>query len=166
MLPRNRESRAPALDRRRFFGCAIALALGGRAAADDDVDIASYGEPIDTSGMAPGSWRKLLIDAQPVYVRHRTKEEIAGARSEPQSALLDPARDEDRAPDAAWLCVSGVCTHAACTVACGLGPYRGWMCLCHGSVYDMSGRVRHGPAKRNLAVVRYQRNGDQLTLLG
>src|SRR5262249_39122268 len=76
--------------------------------------------------------------------------------------MPDPAHDSDRAPDPEWLTVSGVCTHASCAVTCGLGPYRGFSCFCHGSQYDVSGRVRRGPAKKNLAVVRHRRDGNQI----
>jgi ubiquinol-cytochrome c reductase iron-sulfur subunit len=59
-----------------------------------------------------------------------------------------------------WLVVVGVCTHLGCTpqassAAAPQGDYGGWLCHCHGSQYDVAGRVRVGPAPQNLAVPPY-----------
>ena len=59
-----------------------------------------------------------------------------------------------------WLVVVGVCTHLGCTpqastAAAPQGNYGGWLCHCHGSQYDVAGRVRMGPAPQNLAVPPY-----------
>ena len=156
------------MDRRLFLGCAAGLCacVCHASAAEIDPDqIVEYGAPIDVSGLAPGDWLIAHVEGKPVFVRRRTPDEIQVARRVPLPDLPDPARDEDRAPEGEWIVVSGVCTHAGCTASAGLGPYQGWLCLCHGSIYDLSGRVRHGPAKKNLAVVRYERNAGQVILL-
>jgi ubiquinol-cytochrome c reductase iron-sulfur subunit len=54
----------------------------------------------------------------------------------------------------------GVCTHLGCTpqASTALAPqgnFGGWLCHCHGSQYDVAGRVRVGPAPQNLAVPPY-----------
>lgn len=59
-----------------------------------------------------------------------------------------------------WLVVVGVCTHLGCTPTASTalapqGDYGGWLCHCHGSQYDVAGRVRRGPAPQNLAVPPY-----------
>jgi ubiquinol-cytochrome c reductase iron-sulfur subunit len=155
------------VDRRALVGSALALALLPLSArSQETTEIAQFGDVIDVGGVPSGEWLKVLVDAKPVYVRHRTAGEIASARADDAAVMPDPARDSDRAPDAEWLTVSGVCTHAACIASCGLGPYRGFSCFCHGSIYDVSGRVRRGPAKKNLAVVRHKRVGNQIVLLG
>ena len=65
-----------------------------------------------------------------------------------------------KAGHAKYLVVIGICTHLGC-VPLGnkptdpRGEYGGWFCPCHGSQYDVSGRVRHGPAPLNLAVPPY-----------
>ncbi|MHB8529662.1 MAG: ubiquinol-cytochrome c reductase iron-sulfur subunit [Caulobacteraceae bacterium] len=141
-------------------GALASAPLATRAGEVEPQQIVESGDPIDVAALAPGDWLRVLLDDAPVFVRRRTRREIATARATPMTALIDPARDEDRAPGSGeWLTVSGRCTHAGCTVVGGLGPYGGWMCLCHGSLYDLSGRVRGGPAKHNLAVVRRRMSG-------
>lgn len=54
-------------------------------------------------------------------------------------SLRDPALDTDRCPDPEWLICSGTCTHLGCTPIRG-GGYGGWVCPCHGSHYDASGK--------------------------
>jgi ubiquinol-cytochrome c reductase iron-sulfur subunit len=114
------------------------------------------------------NWR-----GHPLFVRRRTPQEIATARAVPVSELIDPiarnanlpdnapATDADRAAkDPQWLIVVGVCTHLGCTPTVSTpqvpqGEFGGWLCHCHGSQYDVAGRVRKGPAPQNLAVPVY-----------
>ncbi|MBL0942583.1 MAG: ubiquinol-cytochrome c reductase iron-sulfur subunit, partial [Alphaproteobacteria bacterium] len=97
---------------------------------------------------------------KPVFIRHRTPEEISQARTTPLNQLPDPAADETRAQKPEWLVVVGICTHLGC-VPLGQKPtetrgdYKGWFCPCHGSQYDISGRIRKGPAPKNLEVPPY-----------
>jgi ubiquinol-cytochrome c reductase iron-sulfur subunit len=137
----------------------------GAVRADEDVRIARFEEPLDVANIPVGGWCLLLIDDDAIYIRRRTHIEISAVRDEPISTLTDPARDEERVNDPEWLVVSGECTHAGCRVVAGQGSYQGWECFCHGSQFDLSGRVRHGPAKRNLAVIAYEKIGPQTLLL-
>ena len=97
-------------------------------------------------------WRK-----QPLFVRHRTPVEIAAARKDDTASLKDPQKDADRvkAGHEEWLILLGSCTHLGCIPLFGGGDYKGWFCPCHGSVYDTSGRIRKGPAPKNLEVPEY-----------
>ena len=92
-------------------------------------------------------WRK-----QPLFVRHRTPTEIAEAVADDHAPMKDPATDASRVKPgkSEWLILIGVCTHLGCTPTFGQGEYGGWLCPCHGSVYDTSGRIRKGPAPQNL----------------
>jgi ubiquinol-cytochrome c reductase iron-sulfur subunit len=70
-----------------------------------------------------------------------------------------------------WLVVVGVCTHLGCTPEASTpgnkqGDYGGWLCHCHGSQYDVAGRVRQGPAPQNLAVPPYQFLSDTRIKVG
>ncbi|MCC6468535.1 MAG: ubiquinol-cytochrome c reductase iron-sulfur subunit [Alphaproteobacteria bacterium] len=97
---------------------------------------------------------------KPVFVRHRTPEEIASAEKVNLKDLPDPKPDSERVKKPEWLIVVGVCTHLGCVplgqkLGDPRGDYGGWFCPCHGSHYDTSGRIRKGPAPANLAVPGY-----------
>ena len=66
--------------------------------------------------------------------------------------LRDPETDASRVESSEWLVVMGICTHLGCVPIANAGDYGGWFCPCHGSHYDLAGRVRKGPAPENLAV--------------
>jgi ubiquinol-cytochrome c reductase iron-sulfur subunit len=99
---------------------------------------------------------------KPVFIDHRTPAQIEEAKKVPISDLRDPQPDSARVKKdkEAWLVMVGICTHLGC-VPLGQKPtdskgeFGGWFCPCHGSHYDTSGRIRKGPAPRNLEVPTY-----------
>jgi ubiquinol-cytochrome c reductase iron-sulfur subunit len=100
---------------------------------------------------------------KPVFVRHRSEEEIKAAEAVDVTELRDPQTDDERlksGPDGKlekeWLILIGICTHLGCIPLAYKGEYDGYFCPCHGSVYDTSGRIRKGPAPLNLEVPPYQ----------
>ena len=93
---------------------------------------------------------------KPVFIKRRTQDEIAEARSVDLKDLPHPEKDEDRAKNPEWLVMLGVCTHLGCVPLGDKGEYNGWFCPCHGSHYDTSGRIRKGPAPTNLEVPKYE----------
>jgi ubiquinol-cytochrome c reductase iron-sulfur subunit len=128
------------------------------ALASTEVDISAIPE----GGILTVKWR-----GKPVFIRRRTPEEIEAARAVAVTELVDPladnaniaaespATDENRTLDEAgeWLVMMGVCTHLGCVpLGDGAGDFGGWFCPCHGSHYDTAGRIRKGPAPRNLPV--------------
>lgn len=138
------------------------------ALASVEVNIA----PIQVGQAITVKWR-----GKPVFIRHRTPEDIKAAESVPMSQLPDPQTDNARVTDSAkkvrpeWLIMIGVCTHLGC-VPLGnrpgqdKGPFDGWYCPCHGSAYDTSGRIRQGPAPKNLVVPDYLFLSDALVRIG
>ena len=60
----------------------------------------------------------------------------------------------------------GVCTHLGCVPLANRGDYDGWLCPCHGSHYDTSGRIRKGPAPENLTVPDYTFIDDTTIVIG
>ena len=78
------------------------------------------------------------------------------------------AEDKNRTLDAdgEWLVLLGVCTHLGCVPIDHAGDFDGWFCPCHGSHYDLAGRIRKGPAPRNLAVPVASFVSDNVIKLG
>lgn len=114
---------------------------------------------VDLSAIEVGQAVTVKWRGKPVFIRHRTPEEIEEAAATTGDAR-DPQPDADRVVKPEWLVLVGVCTHLGC-VPLGnkageeKGDYHGWFCPCHGSHYDTSGRIRKGPAPLNLQVPEY-----------
>lgn len=114
-------------------------------------------EPVEAGSGITVVWR-----GKPIFVRHRTPDEVKATQAVPLSQLIDPAADASRyKPDhAEWVIMIGICTHLGC-IPLGnkptdpRGEYGGYFCPCHGSQYDTAGRVRRGPAPLNLALPPY-----------
>ncbi|HAC49772.1 ubiquinol-cytochrome c reductase iron-sulfur subunit [Sulfitobacter sp. HI0082] len=121
---------------------------------------------VDVSGVEVGTQLTVKWLGKPVFIRRRTEAEIEEAKAVDVSTLPDPiaqnenlggdmpATDENRALDETgeWLVQMGVCTHLGCVPLGDAGDFGGWFCPCHGSHYDTAGRIRKGPAPRNLSV--------------
>ncbi len=128
---------------------------------------------VDLSPIAEGQAIVAVWQGKPVFIRHRTADEIKEAQATPVKELIDPATDASRvkAGKEQWLVVVGVCTHLGC-IPLGnkptdpRGDFGGWFCPCHGSQYDTSGRVRHGPAPANLPVPAYAYETDTKIKIG
>jgi ubiquinol-cytochrome c reductase iron-sulfur subunit len=126
----------------------------------------------DISAIVPGQQVVVKWRGHPLFLRRRTPAEIAESNAVDVSSLPDPLANNDGLPDSApatdanraikadMLVLIGVCTHLGCTPtvstpAAPQGDYGGWLCHCHGSQYDTAGRIRKGPAPRNLEVPPY-----------
>lgn len=126
---------------------------------------------VDLEGIVPGTRITIKWNGKPVFIDHRTEAQIARARADDAAALPDPANDADRAVRSEWLVVIGVCTHLGC-IPLGqrdsdpLGDWDGWFCPCHGSHYDTAGRIRKGPAPRNLDLPPYRFKSDTVIVIG
>jgi ubiquinol-cytochrome c reductase iron-sulfur subunit len=127
---------------------------------------------VDISGVQVGQAITVKWRGKPVFIRHRTPDEIASAKkadpvldaagnviSNPAD-LRDPQTDASRVKKPEMLILIGVCTHLGC-VPLGQkatdprGEFGGYYCPCHGSQYDTSGRIRKGPAPLDLFVPDY-----------
>lgn len=128
---------------------------------------------VDLSAIEPGQEITILWRGKPVFVRHRTPAEIAAAEKTPLNDLTDPATDASRteqangeAGKAEWLILQASCTHLGCVPTFAAGDYGGWFCPCHGSHYDTAGRIRRGPAPRNLDKAPYVFVSDSVIKIG
>ena len=122
----------------------------------------------DLSKVQLGQQVVVKWQGKPVFVRYRTPKEIAEAVKDDRAAMKDPATDASRHKDgkAQWLVLVGVCTHLGCVPNFGSGDFGGWLCPCHGSVYDTAGRIRKGPAPRNLDLPAYSFLSDTKIKIG
>lgn len=121
---------------------------------------------VDISGVEEGTQLTVKWLGKPVFIRHRTQEEIDRARADDSATLIDHLSQNPNKPgssaddanrtlddDGRWLVQIGVCTHLGCVpIGNGAGDYQGWFCPCHGSHYDASGRIRRGPAPENMHI--------------
>ena len=111
---------------------------------------------VDVSGVKLGKTITVLWRGKPIFIRRRTQEEIKEAYAVDLKDLKDPQKDSDRAKNPEWLVMVGVCTHLGCVPLNGKGEFNAWFCPCHGTHYDSSGRVRKGPAPKNLEIPKYE----------
>lgn len=121
---------------------------------------------VDTSNIPEGKNMTFKWRGKPVFVRHRTADEIAIEQSVDPATLRDPEADQNRVTKDKWLVVLGICTHLGCVPIANAGEFGGYYCPCHGSHYDASGRIRKGPAPMNLEVPPYQFVEENLLVVG
>ena len=126
---------------------------------------------VDLSGIEEGQVIVVKWRGKPVFIRHRTADEIAAAQAVALDDLPDPQPDAERVQRPQWLILEGVCTHLGCVplgskIGDPRGDYGGWFCPCHGSHYDTAGRIRKGPAPANLKVPTYEFLDDTLVRIG
>ena len=158
-----------------------AAAIGGAAFAWTLIDsmnpskdvLALSSVELDIAPIAEGSGITVVWQGKPIFVRHRTATEIKEARDVPLGQLIEPQPDAARVKPGhdQWIILVGICTHLGC-IPLGnkpsdpRGDWGGWFCPCHGSQYDTSGRVRHGPAPANLPVPPYAFESDTKIKVG
>lgn len=116
---------------------------------------------VDISSIAPGKAKTILWQGKPVFLVHRTEEQIKAMQA--TQGGKDPQHDHERVQNPRWLVLIGVCTHLGCVPNTNED---GWFCPCHGSQYDLSGRVLSGPAPRNLKVPPYKFVDEKRLVLG
>jgi len=121
---------------------------------------------VDLSTIPEGNSVTIKWRGKPLFIRHRTTAEIEEAKNTPLSELPDPQKDEERAKKPEWMVLLGVCTHLGCVPMANQGDYNGWFCPCHGSHYDVSGRIRKGPAPLNLEIPPYKFIEDSKIIVG
>ncbi|MFA5950691.1 MAG: ubiquinol-cytochrome c reductase iron-sulfur subunit [Hyphomicrobium sp.] len=140
---------------------------------------------LDLSPVKPGQAITAMWRGKPIFIRNRTQEEVNAANATDPKELPDDSARNDLLPETApaldtnrtkpgkenWLILIGICTHLGCipkgqSIADTKGDFGGWFCPCHGSHYDTSGRIRKGPAPRNLEVPPYEFVSDNKIKIG
>jgi ubiquinol-cytochrome c reductase iron-sulfur subunit len=182
---------------RRHFLTVATLVTGGAGAIATAVPFVSSFKPsaraqalgapveVDVSKLESGALLKVEWRGRPIYILHRT-EEMLGSLAKDEALLRDPSSEESVQPSyatnehrsirPAFLVLEGVCTHLGCAPMprFEVGPADlgadwpgGFYCPCHGSRFDLAGRVFAGvPAPTNLAVPPYRYVNDNTILIG
>ena len=182
--------------KRRLILTATTLATGAAAVAAGVPFVRSMlpserakaaGAPVevDISALEPG--QKMIVEwrGKPVWVVRRTPEMLKMVQAD-QERVADPAsarseqppyaKNEMRSLKPEYLVVVGICTHLGCSpvdrLAAQPEPFAsdwrgGFYCPCHGSLFDLAGRVyKNKPAPDNLAVPPYKFVGDTKLIIG
>lgn len=135
-----------------------------------DASTIAAGVPVevDLSPIAEGQVIKVFWRGKPIFINHRTPQEIKEAEDVNLRSLPDPQPDSDRVKKghANFQVLIGICTHLGCIPIAHSGAYNGYFCPCHGSVYDTSGRIRSGPAPTNLELPPYEFISDTRIRIG
>lgn len=183
--------------RRRDFIFVATAAAGGVGALlaawplvdqmEPSADVLAAGGPVavDVSKLLPGQQIVITWRSHPVFVVHRTPAILRALKEKSLLARLrDPDSDQPQQPDYAknwsrsirpeYLVVIGICTHLGCIPSLVANPGAlganwpgGYLCHCHGSRYDLAGRVFEGvPAPLNLPVPPYSFASDSTLLIG
>jgi ubiquinol-cytochrome c reductase iron-sulfur subunit len=140
---------------------------------------------VDLTPIKEGQAITVLWRGKPVFVRNRNAAEVEKAKEVKLSELSDGSARNDALPEKTpatdanrtkkghenWLVLIGICTHLGCipkgqSMSDARGDYGGWFCPCHGSHYDTAGRIRKGPAPRNLEVPPYEFVSDTKIKIG
>ena len=135
-----------------------------------DASTIAAGAPveIDLAPISEGQIIKVFWRSKPIYIFHRTKKDIEEAQNVNVGSLPDPEPDSERVKPGhdQWLVLIGICTHLGCIPLAHQGDYDGWFCPCHGSQYDTAGRIRKGPAPKNLPLPPYAFVSDTKIKIG
>jgi len=183
--------------KRRFLVVATSVAGGAAAVAVAVPFVASMfpsarakaaGAPVevDISKVEPGMMIRAEWRSKPVWIVHRTSGMLEGLKKV-DNRVADPdserpmqpayAKNEYRSIKPEWLVLVGICTHLGCSPSdklkagpdSGLGEEwpGGFFCPCHGSKFDLAGRVfKDVPAPTNLEVPKYQFLTDTRLVIG
>ena len=169
-------------------GVATAVPFVSTFAPSERAKAAGAAVEVDIGGLAPGQKLTVYGRGKPVWIVHRTKEQLDALKSndpdlaDPQSdrkafPIPEYAKNEWRSRKPEYLVVVGICSHLGCSPSDKFqsGPqpslpdnwHGGFLCPCHGSTFDMAGRVfKNKPAPDNLEVPPYTFLSDTKLLIG
>ncbi|TFJ85162.1 hypothetical protein NSK_003585 [Nannochloropsis salina CCMP1776] len=143
----------------------VALKFVSTMSASADV-LALANAEFDIGDIPLGQGITVKWRGKPIFIRHRTPAEIERETAVNMNELRDAEPDAARAQQPEWLIIVGICTHLGCVPIANAGDYHGWFCPCHGSHYDVSGRIRKGPAPLNMEIPPYKFLTNTKVLIG
>lgn len=163
-------------------GAAIVSPLVASLAPSERAKAAGAPVKVDISGLKPGEKLNVEWRGKVVWVMKRTPEQVAAFEAIPASQLTDADSKKSKQPDYVnaktrsitpeLMVMEGVCTHLGCSPTAKLTPGEmgndwpgGFYCPCHGSKFDLAGRVFTGsPAPTNLSIPPYKVDGNNLVI--
>lgn len=129
--------------------------------------LAQSSAEVNLDGIKKGQVVKVKWQGKPVFIRRRTEEEVKALNAQDISSMRDPESDASRVKKSEWLIILGICTHLGCVPLYKAGDNGGgWICPCHGSYYDASGRILRGPAPKNMKIPEYYFASDKVVVIG
>jgi ubiquinol-cytochrome c reductase iron-sulfur subunit len=170
-------------------GAAVAVPFVSSFAPSERAKAAGAPVQADISGLRPGEKMTVEWRGKPVWIVRRTEEQLA-TLAKTEALLADPfskrnpseltpeyARNVPRSIKPEVLVCVGICSHLGCSPTDKFTPgpqpslpddwQGGFFCPCHGSTFDMAGRVfKNKPAPDNLEVPRHMYLSDTLLLIG
>ncbi|QXO16930.1 MULTISPECIES: ubiquinol-cytochrome c reductase iron-sulfur subunit [Vibrio] len=189
-------SNVPLNNGRRRFLTATTAVVGGLGAAAVAVPFIKSWNPsakakaagapveVDISKLEAGQMVRVEWRGKPVWVVRRSQSIVDGLKQH-DDQLRDPNSEEDQQPDYAqntyrsikpeYFVAVGICTHLGCSPTYlpdsfseqVQGVKSGFFCPCHGSKFDMAGRVFQGvPAPLNLVIPKYMYLSDTRMVIG
>uniref|UniRef100_A0A915DGJ5 Cytochrome b-c1 complex subunit Rieske, mitochondrial n=1 Tax=Ditylenchus dipsaci TaxID=166011 RepID=A0A915DGJ5_9BILA len=150
-------------DKRRVIPNSIVYGVSAYKSMAADQKALAHVE-IDLSAIPKGKSKTFEWRGKPIFVSHRTQKQIDEVRAVNVSELRHPETDESRTKKPQWMICVGICTHLGCVPFANMGEFDGYLCPCHGSHYDASGRVR--PAPPNLHIPEYNFVSDDKVVIG
>ena len=170
-------------------GLATAGALVSTFQPSEKAKAAGAPVEIDIAGIAPGEMKTAEWRGKPVWILRRTPDMIAtlkqtdgkvadaDSKRNPDEFTPEYARNEHRSRKPEYLVAIGICTHLGCSPSSKFTPgaqpslpddwVGGFLCPCHGSTFDMAGRVfKNKPAPDNLQVPRHMYLSDTKLVIG
>jgi ubiquinol-cytochrome c reductase iron-sulfur subunit len=163
--------------------CGAAVPLVKYLTPGQEAKMSSMPVEFDLTDLSPGDQRTVLWRGKPIWVIRRTLDQVS-ILDKANPNLSDPNSDIEQQPSYAKnpyrslrpdiLVLVGLCTHLGCAPTFRPEPKAideqwpgGFFCSCHGSKFDLAGRVYKGvPAPTNLEVPPYYFKNDQVLVIG
>ena len=126
---------------------------------------------IDVASIEEGQQIVVIWRGKPYFVRRLSAPDVEALNAIPDTSLIDPATVDSRiataeGSEAVYTITAANCTHLGCVPTKVEGEGRGWACPCHGSIFDLAGRVIKGPAALNLPLPPYYFASAEAVVIG
>ena len=149
----------------------IVWPLVAQLAPNERAQAAGAPVDVDLSAIDEGMQVVIMWRGKPYFIRHLTEEEVEAGRNAAESAFraFEPWSERVaklNGEETAFTVCAANCTHLGCVPTKVDSGLEGWVCPCHGSIFDVAGRVTKGPAAENLPLPPYAFASEEQLVLG